>query len=66
MTVHRLFKGDHYHHWILFLYHADTLKNEDKEREKKKTILEMRKAKNALLLKLASLLFFFGIFGAFL
>lgn len=36
VTVHRLFKGDHYHHWILFLYHADTLKNEDKEREKKK------------------------------
>lgn len=68
VTVHRLFKGDHYHHWILFLYHADTLKTKIKrETGKKKTILEMRKAKNALLLKLASLLFFFfGTFGAFL
>lgn len=30
VTVHRLFKGDHYHHWILFLYHADTLKTKIK------------------------------------
>lgn len=36
VTVHRLFKGDHYHHWILFLYHADTLKTKIKREIGKK------------------------------